>query len=164
MECNKVKAKLYLYSSGNLGRRFRNKIDRHLLICPECMKEFKAIEATIESVGKLPHEEPPSGMWDGVLLKIREYEKRGESRRWFSLSGIFEIVRLRPVPVISAFALIILLIGGVYFFDKYSSQAPESGQQSYVAEYVAFSLHDPLADKIALGRMMAVKPENGEIK
>jgi len=164
VECEKIKEKLYLYSVGSLSRRLRTKVDRHLSTCPECMKEFKAIEVAIGVVEKLPHEEPPEGMWSRVLLKIREQEERDRGRKWIELQQILELLRSRSIPLITTVAFIILIIGGVYFYEKYSYQTPEKFQQSYLTEYVTFSLHDPLADKIALGRMITVKPENEGIK
>ena len=164
MECKKIKEKLYLYSAEGLSRRWRTKITKHLSSCPECMDEFHAIEMAIEMVEKLPQEKPPEGMWNKVLLKIKEKEKESELKRWSQLFKVFEWVRLRPVSVISAFAFIVLIFGGIYFFANYYYQTPDQEEQSYMTEFIAFSLQDPLADKIALGRMMGKETITKEIK
>ena len=154
MECMKIKEKLYLYSAEGLNRRWRRKITKHLSSCPECMEEFSTIEVSIKMVEKLPQEKPPEGMWSKVLLRIKEKEQESKLKRWSEIFGVLEWVRLKPVSVISTLAFIVLIIGGVYFVENYYYQIPAQDEQSYMTEYIAFSLQEPLADKIALGRMM----------
>ena len=164
MDCKWLKTKLYSYSANVLSRKLQAKIERHLLECPECRSEFEAIERTLGIAEKLYREDPPAGMWNGVLAKINKFENSGETRRWPGLSGIWEIIRLKPARAISAFAIIVLLISGIYFFTEYRYQTPEKENQTYFNEYISFSVQDPLADKIVINRIMAVKYANTGIE
>lgn len=164
MNCKWVKTKLCSYSENALSRKLQTKIERHLSECHECRSEFEAIEKALEIVKKLPCEKPSAGIWNGVLLKISKMEKVEKNRRWLGLSEMLKIIRLKPVPAISAFAIIVLLISWIYFFTEYKYQTPEKENQSYFNEYISFSAQDPLADKIAINRIMAIKYANTRIE
>ncbi|OGL40661.1 MAG: hypothetical protein A3C43_02980 [Candidatus Schekmanbacteria bacterium RIFCSPHIGHO2_02_FULL_38_11] len=165
MNCKLVKTKLYYYSADALSRKLQTKIERHLSECPVCRSEFEAIEKALEIAKKLPRESPPAGMWNGVLSKINIGRKMlRRAKGWTGFSGIWEIIRLKPLPAVSVFAIIVLFVSGIYFFTEYRYQTPEKENQSYFNEYISFSAQDPLADKIAINRIMAIKYANERIE
>ncbi len=164
MNCSEVKTRLYSYSANLLSMKLQAKIEKHLLECPECRSEFEAIERALEIAKKFYCEKPPEGMWNGVLAKINKLENSREIRRWPGLSGIWEIIRSKPASAISGFAIIVLLISGIYFFTEYRYQTLQKENQTYFNEYISFSVQDPLADKIIINRIIAVKDTSAGIE
>lgn len=76
MKCKAVRRKIFLYVSGDLGRRSSTAVEKHLTFCSACRQEFRLLQETLAAIKqadlkerqKLP--EWDQGLWAGMMEKI----------------------------------------------------------------------------------------------
>src|SRR5665648_1265667 len=98
MNCEEIRELLSLYIDNKLEEEQMIEIERHLLVCDACKKEFEEIVLVINAMKNLTEVEIPAQFDSGLreeLKKaaesIRKSDKRNKRIRYSSIAAIFLI-------------------------------------------------------------------------
>ena len=80
MCCDEVREKISVMIDEALSEEDRTLVTEHLAACPECMQVFEAFSALSACLGEL--EEPPEGLRDAVMEKVRVQARRPVWRKY----------------------------------------------------------------------------------
>lgn len=84
--CRYVRKRLSPYLDGELSRREREKVERHLAACPACRKELVLLKETVLLVSQLPPVKEQQEIAPEVIARIRNRKgKISEGRSFFPL-------------------------------------------------------------------------------
>ncbi len=110
MECKDIRDKLSPYLEGALLPEEKKAVEGHLPSCPPCRAALEDLKKTGELVRSLEEVEPPAGMTQKIMSRVRaeEERKRGLWRRLFYPLHI-------KVPI-EAVATIFIAVIAVYVF------------------------------------------------
>jgi anti-sigma factor RsiW len=113
MNCAYDKEKLTLLLTGELEGNERLAVRQHLDTCPECRKEYEALQQIWHRMGEIPVEAPSGNMQAGFHALLHTYgrEMHTDKSFWQRLAGEGQkLWHLQPrLPL--AFSLILLLTG-----------------------------------------------------
>jgi anti-sigma factor RsiW len=73
MTCAEMVALLTDYLEGSLIWRQRLRFERHLRVCPDCVRYVAQMRQVIASAGELPEEEIPPAVLDDLLVAFRDW-------------------------------------------------------------------------------------------
>ena len=112
MSHQQIKQQLSAFLEGDLARVERERIETHLADCDACVSELHGLRRTRNLLRSLPAPEPPPGLADAVLSRLRAEESRpGLLARMSSWWADFSEVGW-PAPI--AAAAVALVAVGVF--------------------------------------------------
>lgn len=98
MNCDEIRELLSLYIDNNLEEEQMIEIEKHLLVCDACKKEFEGIVLVINTMKNLPEVEIPvqfdSRLREGLKKEAessRKADKKNKRIRYSSIAAIFLI-------------------------------------------------------------------------
>jgi anti-sigma factor RsiW len=142
MTCARIQHLLPAYSTDGLREGLRRAVAAHLATCPACAAELAALERAAAAFATLPAPEPPD-LWPEIAAAIATPQPR-----W------------APVwrPVLAGALSLTLLTGGAWWAMRQPvlPVAPVNRVSAeYAAQYRLARINDPLADRAALGLLVA---------
>jgi len=118
MNCESVREGIQDLLDGTLEPAREGEVLAHLRDCADCSRAREEIAHTIESVRRLPEEEPPAEFKTRVMHAIR---REGTSRAAGPAGG-----RLRPLPLRLAAAIGAVALAGVFAWKSIVREGPET--------------------------------------
>lgn len=99
MRCDEVLCRIDDYVDGGLHRDERDSVARHLLGCPACREEERALRALVAGAAALPRElSPARELWPGIAERLRPtllaFPRRMPSFRPLSLLAAAVLIAL----------------------------------------------------------------------
>src|SRR5665648_451390 len=98
MNCDEIRELLSLYIDNKLEEEQMIEIERHLLVCDACKKEFEGIVLVINAMKNLPEVEIPAQFDSGLREELkkaaessRKTDKKNKRIRYSSIAAIFLI-------------------------------------------------------------------------
>jgi anti-sigma factor RsiW len=170
MECTKIKEILPDYSVGGLSKKKREFLKQHLDNCPDCAQELMLLDRTASLLEKIPQEEPPDFLWEGVKREITQAEgvevsHRGQERPMESQPQFKKIIGWiwgKRIPAYAASLAVLILVAGLYFAVWHSPKELQPTLYDEI-EQQTFSYWDsPFADRAALGMLVINTSLEGE--
>lgn len=130
-DCDSIRDRLIDFVEGELATDPSRQIEAHLGRCPQCFREVFGLRDVLGGVRGLPAPPVPGGFLDGfatgVLARIAS-QPAPRVPVWRKVSAWFGGIRLRPIPALSAAAVLgLLLIFGLV-------RTPRSPQVSLAPE------------------------------
>jgi anti-sigma factor RsiW len=108
MRCCNIRKKLSAYQDGELKSKEQARIRVHLQDCPECGREYAALERAWQSLGDLPDIQPGPAFYLELQQKIDEQGRRIFRSRF---RGLFQLV---PAPAAALALLLVGILAGAY--------------------------------------------------
>jgi hypothetical protein len=110
MECRGIRQRLSAYLEGIVSSEEKKIIEEHLLSCQPCSVALRNLKRTGELVRALEEVEPPHGMKQKVLARIRREQESKKS----TLEKLFFPLRIK-IPIQAA-ATVLIAVLAVYVF------------------------------------------------
>jgi len=121
MNCKRVRAKLALYISDDLSRRWQAKIDAHLKGCPDCQLELKNLKEALVGIKEADRAESRSlpdwgrTRWDELMKEI----SRTETGRKGRPAPPVEPRKRLAYRLAAAAGLFILVLAGYFMIGEF---------------------------------------------
>jgi anti-sigma factor RsiW len=80
LTCEQAVALVTAYLDGALSGRERDRLDRHLALCPHCREHFKQIEATILVTGEIRTEDLQPPVREDLMDLYRRWRDESDAR------------------------------------------------------------------------------------
>lgn len=116
MECRDVRKNLSAYLEGMVSPEDKELIDQHLGSCRACSKALYELNRTGEVIRNLPEVEPPPGMKQKIMARVRE---EAEPTKGF-IQKLFYPLHIK-VPL-EALATVLIAVIAVYVFKAVEPQ------------------------------------------
>ncbi len=143
MKHKHIQKRLLLFLDGDLPQKEMRDIFEHLSQCRVCSQKYDAIVSLWNMTEPMGKASPPSHLWNKVQENIRHDEGSPRRRLW-TVSTVFPIVILRPIP---ALILIISILLGLYL------GTPPKAPDKMIAQ------RSNLADELGLDHFDMIPPE-----
>lgn len=160
MECIKIKKLLPDYSVGGLSKKKREFVKRHIDNCPDCAQELMLLDRTASLLEKIPQEEPPDFLWEGIRREIIQQESPIESQPiWQKIIGWMWPKR---IPAFVASLAVLILVAGLYFAVWNSPKELQPTLYAEIEQQTFSYWNSPFADRAALGMLVINTSLEGE--
>ncbi len=115
INCKKISELLVDFYEDNLTSEEKERVEKHLQVCPQCRLEFEEIENTFEVLKREKTEELEDVFWTNFVPEVR---KRIEGKKVSKKAFIFK----PELITFSATVLVILLLGAFLFNKDYKGK------------------------------------------
>lgn len=110
MKCRRVRKKIYGYLYGYLNAFETSKVEKHLLSCQECAKEFASATRTLQLTVNLPTRYPSAEAWSSFLPDLHrrielEFIENSNSSKWSSILSVLSPENLKFAAALGALIL-----------------------------------------------------------
>lgn len=112
-DCDSIRDRLIDFIEGELATDQSRQIEAHLGRCPQCAHDVVGLRDVLGGARGLPAPPVPAGFLDGFATGVLERIASQPSPRvpvWRKVSAWLRGVRLRPIPALSAAAVLGLLL------------------------------------------------------
>ncbi|KPL02848.1 MAG: hypothetical protein AMJ90_04675 [candidate division Zixibacteria bacterium SM23_73_2] len=110
MDCKKTLKLLVDFYEGNLAPEEKERVEKHLQVCPQCRLEFEEIENTFEVLKSEKSEEPEEIFWTNFVPEVR---KRIEGKKVSKKAFVF-----KPELISFSATVLMILLLGTFLFNK----------------------------------------------
>ena len=165
MKCANIKKLLPDYSVGALSKKKRELVERHINICPECMRELEFLAKTASLLDSIPQEEPPDFLWERIRSEIIQ---QGHSTETLGIKfqsiwqGIMGWLWGKRIPALATGLAVLILVAGLYFAPWKSTTESESTLYAEMEQQTFSYWNSPFADRAALGMLVIKTSMEGE--
>lgn len=155
MQCKKVRKSLTAYLDGEIRGGLRERIERHIHVCPSCKKEVVSIEkirSEMECMDSAPF--PDSLSAHEILSKARfetAGKKREEGRERFVLPQGIGTRLWKPALGLASVLLVVALWRA---YPLYLSLPVPTGEEMIVAERMELFEHLELFENLSILELM----------
>jgi hypothetical protein len=165
MECKEYREQFTLLLTDAMDQPQRSEIERHLVGCADCRKEFEAAQKIWDLMGEIPQPEPSEAMrtnFDSILANYKEelIARKNPIGEWIIKLREYWSMRAQPRLAFSLLLVAVGLIGGYLLHQpgqsaiSYNRQIDSlSSQVSEIKQVMMLSL---LQDPSASQRIRAV--------
>ena len=136
MKCRRVQKRLSAYQDGELKVEERDRIEAHLMDCPECRKQYESFLHIWDALGELSDIQPRPEF----NLKLRKRISGADEKRF--VPRLRPILQILPSPLAMVTLLLVGLVMGIYLGNVFFEEGLtlfQGRQPSYAQEHVSLA-------------------------
>ncbi len=145
---------------GGLSKKNREFVKQHLDNCPDCSRELILLDKTASLLEKIPQEEPPDFLWEGISRGIIQQESRIKSQPiWQKVIGW---IWGKRIPTFATGLVVSILVTALYFAVWNSPKESQPTLYAEIEQQTFSYWNSPFADRAALGMLVMNTSLEGE--